>query len=164
MAQDKIHSRRTGPRVALTRQPAEGRSRDGGLRIGEMERDCLIAHGASLFLKESFLDRSDIYKMFIDRQDGMQIARERGEGCVPQLQQEEQRLLAGCDSLCLEAADARAGRPWRLRRAICTSVSDDAARAAADALAQRKEEAAQEDAVTCSGGQDDGHDSVIAAE
>lgn len=71
MVDDKIHSRSTGPKVMLTRQPAEGRSRDGGLRIGEMERDCMIAHGAGAFLKESMLDRSDRYAMHVGRQCGL---------------------------------------------------------------------------------------------
>ena len=70
MVADKQHSRSIGPMVNLTRQPAEGRSRDGGLRFGEMERDCMISHGASRFTKERVYDVSDAFKANICKDCG----------------------------------------------------------------------------------------------
>jgi DNA-directed RNA polymerase II subunit RPB2 len=67
MVIDKTHSRARGPIVSLTRQPCEGRSRDGGLRVGEMERDCMLTHGASIFTKERLMDVSDPFETGICR-------------------------------------------------------------------------------------------------
>jgi DNA-directed RNA polymerase II subunit RPB2 len=71
MTTDKIHSRgSSGPIILLTRQPAEGRARDGGLRMGEMEIECNWAHGVNMFLKERIMECSDNYRMHVCKQCG----------------------------------------------------------------------------------------------
>jgi DNA-directed RNA polymerase II subunit RPB2 len=68
---DKMHSRSSGPLVMLTRQPAEGRAREGGLRFGEMERDCVVAHGITEFTKERFMECSDLFRCWSCRDCGL---------------------------------------------------------------------------------------------
>ena len=71
MVKDKINYRARGPRTVLTRQTVQGRANDGGLRIGEMERDTVLAHGAANFLQESMMVRGDEYYMAVCNKTGM---------------------------------------------------------------------------------------------
>eukprot|EP00960_Hanusia_phi_P077151 768657-Hanusia_phi.AAC.3 len=70
MVADKINARGYGPMTYMTRQPTAGRRKKGGNKIGEMERDALLAHGASLFVKESMMERSDAYNCLISEDSG----------------------------------------------------------------------------------------------
>jgi DNA-directed RNA polymerase II subunit RPB2 len=71
MVKDKVNYRARGPRTALTKQPVSGRANDGGLRIGEMERDTVISHGISNFLQDSMMERGDQYYMAICNHSGV---------------------------------------------------------------------------------------------
>jgi DNA-directed RNA polymerase II subunit RPB2 len=71
MVNDKAHSRSIGPMVNLTRQPAEGRSRDGGLRFGEMEKDAMVSHGAARFTRGRMYDASDKYSVYVCKKCGL---------------------------------------------------------------------------------------------
>jgi DNA-directed RNA polymerase beta subunit len=75
MVEDKINYRSTGPRALLTHQPLHGRSKGGGLAVGEMERDAMLGHGISKFLHESFMDRSDGVQIQINEEGRLDTSK-----------------------------------------------------------------------------------------
>jgi len=82
MVEDKLNYRATGPKKLLTHQPVEGRANDGGLRIGEMERDCLISHGVSRFINESLMERSDKTEVLFQPESGLLDANPELESVI----------------------------------------------------------------------------------
>ena len=94
MVDDKCHARARGPVDPKTRQPTEGRRQDGGLRFGEMERDCLVGHGTSALLRERLFTQSDPYRCHVCRACGLMAeGPSRGAGVRAQ-----QAYCRNCDS------------------------------------------------------------------
>ena len=102
---DKIQSRTTGPRTALSHQPVGGRALGGGGRVGEMERDCLLSHGAVSFLKESFMERSDKYNFWISYKTGLISAINPSQNIYRDLSSDETKQYLDIDKVKKIATD-----------------------------------------------------------
>jgi DNA-directed RNA polymerase II subunit RPB2 len=104
MVADKVHSRATGLMQSLVRQPVGGKSNNGGGRIGEMERDSIIAHGISSFLKESNMERSDKFKVQIDKASGLiQYDEDTNNKCMVNMPYSMKLLLQELQAMSISA-------------------------------------------------------------
>jgi len=83
MAACKVHARSRGPRALLTHSPLEGRSRDGGLRVGEMERDCILAHGATRMMLDRLFEQADAFDFYVCRHCGLVAEATAPEHAAP---------------------------------------------------------------------------------
>ena len=97
LVQDKIHSRAMGIVSVLTRQATEGRSRDGGLRFGEMERDVIIAHGMAVFLKERMFDTADKFSVYVCGKCGLFAIREKSRANTGKPSENDTYICTNCD-------------------------------------------------------------------
>ncbi|XP_051174312.1 DNA-directed RNA polymerase III subunit RPC2 [Leptopilina boulardi] len=102
MVQDKMHARARGPRAVLTRQPTEGRSKEGGLRLGEMERDCLIAYGASNLLVERLMLSSDAFEVDVCKGCGLMVYSGHCRSC--ESKQDKDKRNAGVSTITIPYA------------------------------------------------------------
>lgn len=102
MVKDKMHARARGPRALLTRQPTEGRSRDGGLRLGEMERDCLIGYGASMLLMERLMISSDEFEVHVCNECGLVGYKEWCQFCQNGIEMSALKIPYACKLLLQE--------------------------------------------------------------
>ncbi|CAI2734202.1 unnamed protein product [Schistosoma spindalis] len=123
MVMDKVHARSRGPVTALTRQPTEGRSREGGLRVGEMERDCFIAYGTSQLLLERLLLSSDAYDACVCEKCGLLATSPNWcQYCRSSRQVVTVRMPYACKLLFQELMCMRILPRLRLRTAYHSSI------------------------------------------
>ena len=102
MVLDKMHARARGPTALLTRQPTEGRSREGGLRLGEMERDCLTGYGASSLMMERLMLSSDVFTAYVCKSCGLLAYKGWCQNCRSALNVCDVRMPYACKLLFME--------------------------------------------------------------